>query len=243
MPSRDAVHGQPSTAGATTTPVLKRQRNPRGQGARLRDEIIAGAARLLERTGTEEAITMRAVAREVGIAAPSMAPHFSDRAEVIDAVVAQELTRLHDALHAAVASRSDPVEQLFAGARAYVAYGNANPNRYRVIFERRFLALWDRERRVMQQTAPLMAKTFNLTVKTIQACIDAGRSASTDAFGDAIRMWLALHGLVALPQTITTFPWPDLDELLITCVTRLVQLKKGPRRARHRTSKNIDSLQ
>jgi Tetracyclin repressor-like, C-terminal domain len=116
------------------------------------------------------------------------------------------------------------VNQLFGGTRAYVAYGNAHPNRYRVIFERRFLGLWDKEQRVMQRTAPLMIETFDLTVRTIQACIDAGRSTSTDAVSDGVRIWLALHGLVALPQTITSFPWPDTDELLISCVTRLAQL-------------------
>ena len=231
MPPGDAGNGHPRVANAASTGALKpkRQRNPRGQGSRLRAEIIAGAAALLERTGSEESITLRAVAREVGIAAPSMAPHFADRAEIIDAVVAQELRCLHDTLHAAVAAEADPVAQLFAGARAYLAYGHAHPNRYRVIFERRFLALWDREERVMQQTAPLMDETFELTVNTIQACIDAGRSASTDAFGDGVRTWLALHGLVALPQAITTFPWPDLDELLVSCITRLAGILEAPR--------------
>lgn len=49
-----------------------RQRNRRGEGAHLRDEIIAGASAILERTGSEENLTLRAVAREVGIAAPSI---------------------------------------------------------------------------------------------------------------------------------------------------------------------------
>ena len=222
MPKSTAADSPPAS------PKPPRQRNPRGQGGHLRDEIIAGAGALLERTGTEQAITMRAVAREVGVASPSMAPHFSDRGEIIDAVVAQELASLHDALFKAVSAQSDPVDQLMAGSRAYLAHGQAHPNRYRVIFERRFLDLWESEHRVMQQTAPLMAETFDLTVRTIQACIDTGRSASTDAFGDGVRVWLALHGLVALPQTITTFPWPDTDELLVSCVTRLAQLNERP---------------
>jgi AcrR family transcriptional regulator len=231
MPRRDAVDGQPTVADPARSgaPKPKRQRNLRGQGARLRDEIIVGAEALLERTGSDAAITMRAVAREVGIAPPSMAPHFADRAEIIDAVVAQDLTRLHEALFAAIASESDPVAKALAGARAYVAHGQAHPNRYRVIFERRFLDLWDREHRVMAHTAPLMAETFDLVVLTIQECVDAGRSASTDAFGDGVRVWLALHGLVALPQTVTSFPWPDIDELLVSCVHRLARIDEDRR--------------
>ncbi len=233
MANVETVNGAVTGPGLTGSGLAKavvasgrppRQRNARGQGGRLRQEIIDGAAALLERTGTEESITMRAVAREIGIAAPSMAPHFADRAEIIDAVVAQELTDLHTTLSAAIASRADPVEQLLAGARAYLAYGQAKPNRYRVIFERRFLHVWDDEHRVMSRTAPLMAEIFNLVVRTYQGCIDSGQSTSTDAFSDAVRVWLAMHGLVALPAAITSFPWPDTDQLLVSCITRLAQL-------------------
>ncbi len=208
--------------GSTVRPA--RQRNARGQGGRLRDEIITGAAALLERTGSEESVTLRAVAREIGITAPSIAPHFSDRTEIIDAVVSRELHSLHAALASAAASQTDPVERVLASARAYVAHGRENPNRYRIVFERRFLDVWATENKIMEQTAPLGAETFDLIVRTLQECIDAGRSASTDAFADAVAAWLALHGLVALPQAITSFPWPDTDDLIVTCISRLTRL-------------------
>lgn len=211
-------------AGTVSPPRPPRQRNPRGQGARLRDEIIAGAAAILERTGSEESITLRAVAREVGIAPPSMSRWFADRAEVIDAVVAQELTELRDAMVAAKEAETDPVAQLFAIVRAYHAHGQAHPNRYRVIFERRFLPLWEAQQRTMDQTAPLITETFGLVVATIERCVEAGGSASTDPFADATALWLALHGLVALPPTIPSFPWSDGDQLLVACVTRLIRL-------------------
>jgi AcrR family transcriptional regulator len=231
MADVNVATGQPRPVGTGSAVAdrPKRQRNPRGQGSRLRDEIIAGAAALLERTGTETAITLRAVAREVGIAPPSMTPHFAERAEIIDAVVAQELGRLHDALFAAVDAESDPAEKAFAAARAYLAFGQAHPNRYRVIFERRFLTLWDREQRVMRHTAPQMAETFDLVVRTLQGCIDAGRSSSTDAFADGVAIWFALHGMVALPPAITSFPWPDTEKLLISCITRLARIQEPPR--------------
>ena len=39
---------------------LLRERNRRGEGGRLRADILAGATRLLEQTGSEEAVTLRA---------------------------------------------------------------------------------------------------------------------------------------------------------------------------------------
>jgi AcrR family transcriptional regulator len=216
--------GRDQGAGPPLRPP--RKRNPRGQGARLRDEIIQGAAAILERTGNEESITLRAVAREVGIAPPSMSRCFADRAEVIDAVVAQELGALSDAIVAAKDAEADPVEQLFAIVRAYYAHGHSHPNRYRVIFERRFLPLWEDEGRAMDQTAPLIAETFGLVVTTIERCVESGRSSSADPFADATALWFAIHGLVTLPPTVPSFPWPDADELLVACVTRLIRLNR-----------------
>ncbi|MGB7447887.1 MAG: hypothetical protein WA892_02050 [Ornithinimicrobium sp.] len=48
------------------TPPTMRRRNPRGQGERLRDEIVQAAALLLDETGSSESITLRAVARRAG---------------------------------------------------------------------------------------------------------------------------------------------------------------------------------
>jgi AcrR family transcriptional regulator len=81
-------------AGSTATErtAARRRRNARGQGARLTEDIVTGALALIERTGSAEAVTLRAVAREVGIAAPSIYPHFADREAIVTAVVAGSST-------------------------------------------------------------------------------------------------------------------------------------------------------
>src|ERR1700722_10514165 len=88
----------------------RHRRNARGQGHLLRAEIIAGATAILERTGTEEAITLRAIAREIGITAPSISDHFADRPAIIDAVVADDLATLSARLAAAAEATADPVD-------------------------------------------------------------------------------------------------------------------------------------
>ena len=76
-----------------------RQRNPRGQGERLRDDIIEAASRLLADPASPP-LTLRAVAREAGVAATSVYLHFDDIASLVLAVSARrfgELVRLQDA--------------------------------------------------------------------------------------------------------------------------------------------------
>src|SRR5260370_1139140 len=46
-----------------------RERNRRGEGGKLRDDILAAATALLEQTGSAEAVTLRAGAPPLGISA------------------------------------------------------------------------------------------------------------------------------------------------------------------------------
>lgn len=73
--------------------VSVRQRNPRGEGGRLREDLLAGAQRNLERTGSEDRPTLRAMAREVGISAPSIYAHFPDSQANIHAPTQQAARR------------------------------------------------------------------------------------------------------------------------------------------------------
>ena len=61
---------------------------------------MTGALALIERAGSAEAVTLRAVAREVGIAAPSIYPHFADRDAIVTAVVARVFDELAAAIEA-----------------------------------------------------------------------------------------------------------------------------------------------
>ena len=58
---------------------------------------------MLESSGDAESLTLRAVAREAAIAAPSIYRHFSDKDELVNAVVADRFGRLDDVLRAAFA--------------------------------------------------------------------------------------------------------------------------------------------
>jgi AcrR family transcriptional regulator len=65
--------------------VEPRQRNARGQGGRLRSEIVEASRRLTDHGG--DALTLRAIAREAGIAGPSIYDHFANVDEIRDDVV------------------------------------------------------------------------------------------------------------------------------------------------------------
>jgi len=189
-----------------------RERNRRGEGSKLREEILAAAADLLERDGNEDAVTLRAVAREVGISAPSIYGHFDDREAIVAAVIDSVFTDFVAALRAAIVGVDDPVQRLRRVGRAYLAFAAERPRRYRLLFDRRDLERDDRPR------ADVRRDSFGVLADALQACVDAGRSTSIDVLGDATSMWTSLHGFATLRAGVTQFPWPAetimLDKIL-----------------------------
>ncbi|MGY1633389.1 TetR/AcrR family transcriptional regulator [Geodermatophilus sp. SYSU D01186] len=177
---------------------------PRTPG-RLRADLVASAAALIERTGSVEAVTLRAVAREAGVTAPAVYGHFADLGALVDAVLEEGFLALRAAIETSVAGIEDPVERLVAGCRAYVTAGLTAPARYRAMFQR--------------QEVPGGAGAFDVLVDAVTACQEAGRSASRDARGDALLIWTALHGVVTLRAAGAGAP--ELDGRLRDLVGRL----------------------
>ena len=221
---RPGALAQPSAAART------RHRNPRGQGARLTEDIVSGALALIERTGSDEAVTLRAVAREVGIAAPSIYAHFPDRDAVLMAVVARIFDELTKAIEQGQESAGqDPAGRLIAGCEAYVAFGLEHPARYGVLFSRQRPAAPDycKPVPVGPDGRPVLefgAETFALLVQAIEDCVTAGVSASTDIVADATAVWVALHGTISLRTALPRFPWPDPAVFVRQLVLPLAQV-------------------
>ncbi|MGO9082654.1 MAG: TetR/AcrR family transcriptional regulator [Streptosporangiaceae bacterium] len=216
--------------------AARRQRNPRGEGARLTEEIIAAALALIERAGSVEAVTLRAVAREVGIAAPSIYAHFPDRETIVTAAVARIFDQLTEAVGAGIAAAGpDPEQRLVAGCQAYVTFGLAHPARYAVLFAERRTATGEYCRQVAlgPDGHPVLefgAESFALLLHGIEECARAGRSASTDILADATAVWVALHGTVTLRTALPGFPWPEAGQFVRQFVLPLARVTPAPPR-------------
>jgi AcrR family transcriptional regulator len=215
----DARASRPAAAGgAAQAGPPRRQRNARGEGSRLTEDIVTAALALIERTGSDDAVTLRAVAREIGIAAPSIYPHFPDRDAIVTAVVVRVFDELAEAIrHGADAAAGDPVDRLIAGCEQYVRFGIDHPARYGVLFSERRNAMtlaadYCKPVVIGPGGRPVLefgAEAFALLVDEIQACVEGGTSASTDVVADGTAVWVALHGTVTLRTALPGFPWPE----------------------------------
>src|SRR3954451_13278020 len=91
-------------------PVVEARRTPnaRGRGDVLKAQIVEAAARMLDELADDQALSLRAVARAVSIAATSVYLHFPDRDALVLAVVQRANDQLVAGGDAAAAAAPDP---------------------------------------------------------------------------------------------------------------------------------------
>lgn len=208
--------------------VGSRERNRRGEGGRLRGDILRAASALLDETGDEQAVTLRAVARRVGISAPSIYAHFPDRQAILVAIVREAFAELRAELLAAEErAGEDPAARLRAACAAYLDFSTTQSQRYRVMFG----GLWNGTEALRSgaiteaEAAELGSDNLQVLVAGVEACVEAGRSASADPFADAVALWVALHGLAHQRAVAPLFPWPE--GIAADLVDRLARLRSG----------------
>jgi AcrR family transcriptional regulator len=189
----------------------RRRRNRRGEGSRLRDELIEATRRLLAAAEQEGDVSIRAVTREAGAAPQSFYLQFASLDELLYAVYTVEYEDLRRAMTRAASGARGPRARLVAVCTAYCQYAQEQPGRYRAL-----TGVRGQPRHQEWDDRPLPgAPAFAVLRDTVaQALISAESSA--DPFLAAATLWAALHGLVTLRASRPAFPWPPLADMIAT---------------------------
>ena len=194
-----------------------RSRNRRGQGELLRQEIIEAALRMLNELGDDEALSLRAVAREVGIAATSVYIHFADRDELVFAALEQSTTNLlRDLEQAEDSAGEDPVRRLRARLLFLAGWVREYSGLYKVLHEstlNRRMHLVFKEQLSTRATA------------AVQACMDAGLAPADDAAAVALDLRSAVHGAVSIRINEPEAELPPLEAQIDRFLVRLVGVR------------------
>jgi AcrR family transcriptional regulator len=196
-----------------------RGRNPRGQGERLREDIVAATVRLLDELADDQALSLRAVAREVGIAATSVYIHFADRDALVLTALEQSHRDLMDAMEQAEARSADAVGKLRARVLLLGEWVQRHPGLYKVLHEST----------LNQRTAmSFKRKLADQTTTAVQRCMEAGLAPADDASMVSLDLRAAVHGAVSMRVNQPDLPWPPLEEQVDRFLTKLVGVSTGP---------------
>ncbi len=188
----------------------KRTRARRGDGARLREEILVAADRLLRETGQESNVSIDAIAKAVGCTAPSIYLHFPDRRTLLIEVCERYYALFGATLDAAGAAADDPLEALAHRGEAYVHFGLAHPEPYRLLFMH-----GPNDVPATQDIARVRSiSAFDDQLGAVQRCKDAGYFPDGDVYEIACALWASAHGITSLLISKPGFPWPPLADFV-----------------------------
>jgi len=165
----------------------------------LQRALLDAALALIEESGAGS-LTLRAVARRVGVTHAAPYRHFVDKAALLAAVAAEGFKLLTDRLTAARdASGTAPLDRMAAIGMAYVGFAVEHPAHYRVMFGRDLEGLTeDHPFRASAEAAfgVLTDCVAEFSEGSPQA--DAPTAPTGDYAGRAIVAWATVHGLALL---------------------------------------------
>ena len=201
-------------APATVNP--RSQRKPKGQGHARRAEILAAAERIFVEHGYEGA-TIRKIADEVGLSSTALYMHFAEKGEILHEICRQAFAALLDMNMAVMAEPGGPEQRLRRMMRAYVDFGFANPNAYRLIYMTRPVELQHGAQLAAQELGASLYRSFEQAVEDAEADGLLRRDARTTAQA----LWAGCHGVVSLIITKPYFDWVDRETLVATLLDGL----------------------
>jgi AcrR family transcriptional regulator len=188
-----------------------RTRYRRGEGARLREDILDAASRLFFEQGGAEGMTMRAVAAAAGVSPPAVYLHFADKDELIFAVCQGLFAQLDEALESATDGIDDPIEAMKARGLAYVHFGLDHPDHYRVLF-------MHPPEHQPHSYGPEQIKASSaferLVTNVAELQADPRVRDDVDLYELALDCWAFVHGITSLIISLPGFAWPDPDVFL-----------------------------
>jgi AcrR family transcriptional regulator len=171
-----------------------RRANPTYYGGDLRRDLLDTALELIAREGPS-AVSLRALARRLGVSHAAPANHFPDKAALFTAIAVEGFGRLAEAIEDGVRQLGPDAtagQRFRAAGQAYTGFALAHPAHFAV--------MWQRD--LLHQDDPALGAageaTFALLLAGVRDVQDAGWAAGTDERTVAYLAWSVVHGLAAL---------------------------------------------
>jgi AcrR family transcriptional regulator len=169
--------------------------------------------------GTElgaEGLTMRAMAKRLGVSATALYQHFESKSSILRAIRFEGLKRLHQALEPAFAA-DDPLERLHEQGVRYIKFAIDNPWLYTLLIdedEEDWSSLTQEERAQVDRSNARVDVALRDGIERGQLCRDLDLSVVPTM------MWASFHGLASLllRGRLSTdhpeFPVPDTESMI-----------------------------
>jgi len=155
----------------------------------LREALVQAALREAE-LGGPEAISIKALAKELGVSQPAPYRHFVDRDALLQAVTAEAFRQFNAIMRAAV-DKPSKRSKLSRFAQAALEFGLKRNGIYRLMFSSRTMACAEKD-----------SELHIAAHETLVLLIDSFEAPAVGLLRErhALQVWAALHGVISLAE-------------------------------------------
>jgi AcrR family transcriptional regulator len=179
----------------------------------FRGRAVAAATRLFAERGYR-GVTLRSLAKELGVSPMTPYRYFENKEELFAMVRTAAFRRFADAQRDAVEGIEDPQDALRVLGRAYVGFALEQPDAYHIMFE-----LLQAPAGTYPKLEAEQARAFSYLHGAVKASVEAG-FLEGESLARAHYLWAQVHGLVSLHLAGKLVMGCSLDELVSTVFER-----------------------
>lgn len=158
-----------------------------GRPALTREAVVSAARGIIVREG-HEALSLRHLARQLGVTAAAFYAYVDDKLDLLRAVAAQEYE--HRVAHYEAIDEPNPLDRLRRISHAYVDYARNNPELFRLTL------LFPPIGGGTEDSDELRygRRAFDIAADAVEESIAQGLLRDGDSFLMSLTIWTAVHG-------------------------------------------------
>ena len=150
------------------------------------------ALRCIKEQGADK-ISLRALAREIGVSQAAPYRHFEDKVALLSALASDGFQRLSKAMESSMGDiEDDPVGAFARGGQEYVKFAQQNPETYRLMYS------MPKQQFDTAEMGSCHHDAFKLLERTIDAGIQSGAFKALNKQAVVLASWSLVHGYAHL---------------------------------------------
>ena len=185
----------------------------------LRQDILDAARQILLEEGLAR-LSVRRIAARIEYTPTTIYLYFKDKADLVFHLCEEVYGRVIEIVEAAAAGEQDPVRRVEAIMRAYIRFGLAEPDRYRIAFITDVSTSVDP--RGFLKEGSMGFRNYDLVRQTVKDALTGGANPEEVESVTEV-LWAMAHGIVSLLISHWESPWVPREVLIETGVNMAVE--------------------
>lgn len=159
----------------------------------LREKILNTSRHLLFTQGYSS-LSMRKIAKEIGVSATSIYLYFENKDHLVHTLIEESVEELSVAIEQSAAQKVTTVDKFEAIVRGYVDFAMSNPEKYQVIY----MVLSSEMSRYPKEKFRKARRGYGLLESVIKNGIEEGLMELDEPQIAAYSIWAQLHGVISV---------------------------------------------